>query len=147
MHHNYLVHTWTCKLQLLIPCATITEVYTPSTEVYDAFEKTLMLGKIEGRRRGQQKMRWLDGTTNSMDMTWIWASSGRRWWTGKPGMLQSMGSQIVRHDSVVELNWCSLGPAGSNYQLCILQILKLIPLDPVLHKNRSHFNEKPVHCY
>ena len=34
----------------------------------DSFEKTLMLGKIEGRRRGQQKMRWLDGITDSMDM-------------------------------------------------------------------------------
>ena len=34
----------------------------------DSFEKTLMLGKIEGRRRGQQRMRWLDGLTNSMDM-------------------------------------------------------------------------------
>ena len=33
----------------------------------DSFEKTLMLGKIEGRRRGQQRMRWLDGITNPMD--------------------------------------------------------------------------------
>ena len=35
----------------------------------DSLEKTLMLGKIKGRRRGQQRMRWLDGTTDSMDMS------------------------------------------------------------------------------
>ena len=56
----------------------------------DSFEKTLMLGKIEGRRRReQQRKSWLNATTNSMDMSlsklWSW------WWTGKPGMLQSIG--------------------------------------------------------
>ena len=55
--------------------------------------KTLMLGKIEGRRRrGQQRMRWLDGITDSM--TWVWASSERWWRTGKPGVLQFLGSCI-----------------------------------------------------
>ena len=37
--------------------------------------------------------------------TWVWANSGSWWWTGKPGVLQSMGSQRVRHDWVIELNW------------------------------------------
>ena len=60
-------------------------------------EKTLMLGKTEGRRRrGQQRIRWLDGITDSW--TWVWVNSGSWWWTGRPGMLQSMRSQIVGHD-------------------------------------------------
>ena len=66
----------------------------------DSFEKTLMLGKIEGRRRGQQRMKWLDSITNSMD---IWVNSGSWWWTGRPGVLQFMGSQRVGHDWVTEL--------------------------------------------
>ena len=63
----------------------------------DSFKKTVMLGKIEGgRRRGQQRMRWLDGITNSMDMslTKLWELVMDR----KPGVLQSMGSQRVGHN-------------------------------------------------
>ena len=70
----------------------------------DSLEKTLMLGKIEGRRRrGWQRMRWLDGITNSMDMSLGKLRSW--WWTGKPGVLQSMGSQRVGHDWATELRW------------------------------------------
>ena len=57
----------------------------------DSVEKTLMLGKTEGRRRrGQQ--RWDGWMVSQTQWTWIWASFGSWWWTGKPGMLQSMGS-------------------------------------------------------
>ena len=71
----------------------------------DSLEKTLILGKIEGRREGDN--RGLDGGMASLTRwwRWVWVGSGNWWWTGKPGMLQSMGSQRVRHNWAAELNW------------------------------------------
>ena len=101
----------------------------------DSLEKTLMLGKIEGRRRrGWQTMRWSDGITDSTDMSLsklrelvmdreVWCAAvqgvaeldttewlnwtelrlwGAEWRTGNPDVLQSMGSQRVRHDLATE---------------------------------------------
>ena len=69
----------------------------------DSFEKTLMLGKIEGRRRrGQERMRWLDGIIDSMNMGLV--DSRSWWWTGRPGVLRFMGSQRVGDNWATELN-------------------------------------------
>ena len=66
----------------------------------DSLEKTLMLGKTEGkRRRGQKRIRWLDSTTNSMDMK---MGKLQEIGTGRPGVLQSMGLQRLRHDLATE---------------------------------------------
>ena len=61
----------------------------------DLLEKTLMLGKIEGRRRGRQRMRWLDAITDLIDMS---LSKLREVVKAKSGVLQSMGLQSVRHN-------------------------------------------------
>ena len=68
----------------------------------NSLKKTLMLGKIEGERDDRGWEGWMG---SPMRWTWVWASS-RSWWrTGKPGLLQSKGSQRVRHNRGTELTW------------------------------------------
>ena len=69
----------------------------------NSLEKSLMLRKIKGRRRrGCQRMRWVDGITDAVDMN---LAKSRRWWgTGSPGVLQSMGSQRIGHDQALNSN-------------------------------------------
>ena len=69
----------------------------------DSLEKTLMLGKTEGRRRGWQ--RWEGWMASPAQWTWVWAGSRSWWCTGKPGVLQSMGSQRAGHNWATDLNW------------------------------------------
>ena len=70
----------------------------------DSLQKTLILGKMkaggEGDTRGWDV--WMASLTQ---WAWVWASSGSLWWTGKPGVLQSMQLQRVRHNWATKLNW------------------------------------------
>ena len=67
----------------------------------DSFEKTLMLGKIEGRRRRVGRDGWMVSWTQ---WTWVSVYCGSWLWTGRPGVLWSMGSQRVAHDWMTQLS-------------------------------------------
>ena len=66
-------------------------VWSPDAKHRQTLEKTMKLGKIEGRRRSNRE--WDGWMASPTQWTWIWANSGRQWGTGKAGMLQSKGSQ------------------------------------------------------
>ena len=66
----------------------------------NSLEKTLMLGKIERKKSGRQRMRQFNGI--AAQWTWIWANSSRQWRKEKPDVLQFMGLKIVRHSLVTE---------------------------------------------
>ena len=99
----------------------------PPDQGGNSLEKSLMLGKTEGRRR-EGETGWDGWMTSPTPWTWVWANSGRKWRTGKPGVLQSMGLQRIRHDWATELIWtrvkrtdkkshCTRRPNGSSHNL------------------------------
>ena len=92
----------------------------------DSFEKILMLGKIEGRRR-----RGWDGWMPSpTQWTWVWVDPRSWWWKGRPGVLRFMGLQSVGQDWATELNWAATLASLQDtpppyYVFCPLLILKV----------------------
>ena len=97
-----------------------TPILWPPNAKKDSFQKTLILAKIEAEGEGDD--RGWDGWMASLTQwTWVWVNSGSWWWTGRPGVLQSMGSQRVGQDWVTELNW------ESDRASLILQLVKNWP--------------------
>ena len=92
-------------------------------------EKTLMLAGTQGRwKKARQRMRWLDGITDSM--TWVWVNS-RSWrWTGRPGVLRFMGSQTVRHNWATELNWTECQKSRVNRKWNVPLFSAICPATP-----------------
>ena len=113
-------------LESPLDCKEIQPVYSEGDQPWDFFgrndakadtpvlwppyAKSWLIGKDLCWERlgagGEGEDRGWDGWIASLTRwTWIWVNSGSWWWTGRPGVLQFMGSQRVRHDWATELNW------------------------------------------
>ena len=82
----------------------------------NSLEKTLMLGKIEGRRKGEDRG-WDGWMASWIQWTWVWANSGRWWRTGNPGRLQFMGSQSLTPLSYLNKAWIHFQDQKDTYVL------------------------------
>ena len=118
----------------------------------DSLEKTLVLGKIEGRRRRGWQRGWDGWMASLTQWTRVGASFGSQWWTGKPGMVQSMRSQRIGHDWVTELNYnikndllarwdYGLYQAYSNFSVFCKLYINTINLKKCLHKENFIFGD------
>ena len=81
----------------------------------------------EGEDRG-----WDGWMASPIWCTWVWVNSGRCWWTGRPGVLQFMGSQRVGHDWATELNWTELNneQCRASFPVCVSHLYVFICLSP-----------------
>ena len=108
----------------------------------DSLEKTLMLGGIGGRRRrGRQRMRWLDVITDSMDMSL--SNSGSWWWTRRPYLLRFMGPQRVGHDWATELNLTEVGHSFSSKEQASLNFMAAVTISSDFRVQEN----KICHCF
>ena len=107
----------------------------------DSLEKTLMLEKIEGGRRRDDRG-WDGWMASPTWWTWVWASLVSWWWTGKPGVLQAMGSQRVRHDWEAELCWEKIYSAPLKVKVKVLvaesHLILCWPMDCSLTGSCAH---------
>ena len=85
----------------------------------DSSEKSLMLGKTQGRKRGDNRG-WDGWMASPTQWTWVWVNSGSWCWTGRTGVLRFVGSQRVGHDWGTELNWTE----AMNTRWCLNGLIK-----------------------
>ena len=101
----------------------------------DSFEKTLMLEILRAEGEGDNRG-WDGWMASPTQWTWVWVDCGSWRWTGRPGVLQSMGLKSIRHDWVTEPNWTEPGSfLHSNLFLMLLGFPQLTHFPTVL----SHF--------
>ena len=111
----------------------------------DSFEKTCWERLREG---GEGDDRGWDGWMASLTQwTWVWVNSGSWWWTERPGLLQSTGSQRVRHDWATEVNWthqCTLLSYELKKKISLFLILAQIYILELLRKGYSFIHSENI---
>ena len=90
----------------------------------DAFERPWCWERLKARKEGDNKG-WDALIASPTKWTWVWISSGSWRWTGRPGVLKSMGSQRVRHDWATEMNWTDMSSICSIEEIFRLHNAKL----------------------